>query len=162
DELLALEPSVVESPDAYELPPIEGEVRFEDVTFGYHPEIPVLHDVDLTIKAGETVCFVGPTGAGKSTVTKLIIRFYDPIAGRVLIDGHDLRDVTLHSLRGQLGVVPQEPFLFAGSIRDNLAFARPEASDEEVQEAVDRVGLNELIDRLPQGLDTPVHERGVS
>ncbi|HEY2332058.1 MAG TPA: ATP-binding cassette domain-containing protein, partial [Acidimicrobiales bacterium] len=110
----------------------------------------------------ETICFVGPTGAGKSTVAKLITRFYDPTKGRVLIDGHDLRDVTLESLRRQLGVVPQEPFLFAGTMRDNLAFARPDATEEELDEAVDRVGLRELVERLPHGLDTPVHERGVS
>jgi len=161
-ELLALEPSVPEAPDAYELPPISGEVRFDDVSFGYDPAAPVLHDVDLRVASGETVCFVGQTGAGKSTIAKLITRFYDPTAGRVLIDGHDLRDVTIESLRRQLGVVPQEPYLFAGSIRDNVAFARPESSDADVEEAVDRVGLRHVIDRLPGGLDTPVHERGVS
>jgi ATP-binding cassette subfamily B protein len=161
-ELLAMEPSVLEAPDAVELPPITGEVVLEHVTFGYHPSVPVLRDVDLRIEAGETICFVGPTGAGKSTVAKLITRFYDPIAGRVLIDGHDLRHVTIESLRRQLGVVPQEPFLFAGTIRDNLAFARPGATDAEVDEAIDRVGLRHLIDRLPEGLATPVHERGVS
>src|SRR5262245_53700225 len=161
-ELLALEPSVPEAPNAYELPPISGEVVFDDVSFGYDPAAPVLHDVDLRVEEGETVCFVGQTGAGKSTIAKLITRFYDPTAGRVLIDGHDLRDVTIESLRRQLGVVPQEPYLFAGSIRDNIAFARPDAADADVEEAVDRVGLRDVIDRLPAGLDTPVHERGVS
>ena len=161
-ELLAVEPSVPEAPGAYALPPISGEVVFDDVSFGYDPAAPVLHDVELRVASGETVCFVGQTGAGKSTIAKLITRFYDPTAGRVLIDGHDLRDVTIESLRRQLGVVPQEPYLFAGSIRDNIAFARPDAADADVEEAVDRVGLRDVIDRLPAGLDTPVHERGVS
>jgi ATP-binding cassette subfamily B protein len=105
---------------------------------------------------------VGPTGAGKSTIAKLVTRFYDPTEGVVAIDGHDLRDVTIDSLRTQLGVVPQEPFLFAGTMRDNIAFAKPDATDDEVTEAIDRVGLRDLIDRLPEGVDTPVHERGVS
>ncbi|HZS13723.1 MAG TPA: ATP-binding cassette domain-containing protein, partial [Candidatus Dormibacteraeota bacterium] len=112
--------------------------------------------------AGETVAVVGPTGAGKSTLAKLISRFYDPTAGRVLIDGHDLRDVTLTSLRRQLGVVPQEPFLFAGTIRENLAFARPGVSDEEIRDAVRQVGLDDVVERMPMGLDTVVHERGQS
>ena len=122
--------------------------------------MPVLEDVDLTIAPGETVAFVGPTGAGKSTMAKLVTRFYDPTDGRVTIDGHDLRDVTMRSLRRQLGVVPQEPFLFAGTIGDNIAFARPDASEQEIHEAVDRVGLAEMVDRMPTGLDTVVHERG--
>ena len=124
--------------------------------------MPVLHDVDLTIAPGETVAFVGATGAGKSTMAKLVTRFYDPTAGRVLIDGYDLRQVTLESLRSQLGVVPQEPFLFAGTIRDNISFARPGAPDDEVWNAVHQVGLDELVQRMPYGLDTPVHERGQS
>ncbi len=130
------------------------------MSFGYNPERLVIEDVDLTVNPGETVAFVGPTGAGKSTLAKLVTRFYDPTVGRVLIDGHDLRAVTMHSLRSQLGVVPQEPFLFAGTIGDNIAFARPSASDAEIHEAVDRVGLTDVIDRMPQGLNTVVHERG--
>ena len=114
------------------------------------------------IEPGETVAFVGATGAGKSTMAKLVTRFYDPTAGRVLIDGFDLRSVTLKSLRSQLGVVPQEPFLFAGSIRDNISFARPGAPDDAVWDAVHQVGLTELVARLPYGLDTVVHERGQS
>jgi ATP-binding cassette subfamily B protein len=145
-----------------ELPPIEGELVLEGVSFGYDPAVPVLHDVDLRIKAGESVSFVGPTGAGKSTIAKLVTRFYDPTEGRVLIDGYDLRDVTIESLRRQLGVVPQEPFLFAGTMRDNVAFARPEASDDEVRAAVEAVGLAPLVDSMPEGIDTEVHERGVS
>jgi ATP-binding cassette subfamily B protein len=132
------------------------------VSFGYDPDVPVLHDVNLRIAAGEVVSFVGPTGAGKSTIAKLVTRFYDPTEGRVLIDGFDLRDVTIESLRRQLGVVPQEPFLFAGTMRDNVAFARPDASDEDVRRAVVAVGLAGLVDSLPDGIDTAVHERGVS
>ncbi|MHB1584785.1 MAG: ABC transporter ATP-binding protein [Acidimicrobiales bacterium] len=161
--LLESEPTVHEAAGAEDLPPVEGEIVFDGVSFGYDPTVPVLTDVDLRIAPGETVAFVGPTGAGKSTMAKLVTRFYDPTAGRVLIDGHDLRDVTLGSLRRQLGVVPQEPFLFAGTIRDNIAFARPDdVTDDEVDEAVRRVGLAELVDRLPDGLDTVVHERGQS
>ena len=160
--LLATPPSVLEAASAAALPPIQGAIDFDCVTFGYDPATPVVHDIDLHIDPGETVAFVGPTGAGKSTLAKLVTRFYDPIAGRVLIDGHDLRSVTLQSLRAQLGVVPQEPFLFAGTLRDNIAFARPDASEEEVDEAVRAVGLSELVARLPEGLDTFVHERGQS
>jgi ATP-binding cassette subfamily B protein len=160
--LLGSEPSVSEAPDAVELPPIEGEIVFDHVTFGYDPDVPVITDVSLRIAPGETVAFVGPTGAGKSTLAKLITRFYDPTSGHVRIDGHDIKGVTLDSLRRQLGVVPQEPFLFAGTIRDNLAFARPSASYAEVAEAVRAVGLTELVDRLPDGVDTVVHERGQS
>jgi len=160
--LLESEPAVPEAPDAVELPPIEGEIVFDDVTFGYDPEVPVVRDVNLRIAPGETVAFVGPTGAGKSTLAKLITRFYDPTAGHVLIDGHRIDGVTLDSLRRQLGVVPQEPFLFAGTIRDNLAFARPSATDEDVAEAIRVVGLTELVTRLPEGVDTIVHERGQS
>jgi ATP-binding cassette subfamily B protein len=160
--LLSTHPSVEEAPDAVVLPPIEGDVVLDDVTFCYDPDQPVLRDVDLHIHAGETMSFVGPTGAGKSTIAKLVTRFYDPVAGRVLIDGRDLRTVTIESLRRQLGVVPQEPFLFAGTIRDNICFADPKASDVDVDEAITRVGLTELIERLPEGVETFVHERGVS
>jgi ATP-binding cassette subfamily B protein len=132
------------------------------VTFGYRAEEPVLTDVDLAVRPGETVALVGPTGAGKSTVAKLVCRFYDPDAGRVLIDGIDLRTIRFDSLRRQLGVVPQEPYLFAGSIADNVRFGRPEATDDEVAAAIRIVGLDELIDALPDGVETAVHERGVS
>ncbi|MGI8492297.1 MAG: ABC transporter ATP-binding protein, partial [Acidimicrobiales bacterium] len=158
--LLDVQPSVTEVPGALELPPIKGSISFERVSFAYEPGLEVLHDVDILIRPGETVAFVGPTGAGKSTLAKLVTRFYDPTAGRVLIDQHDLRGVTLSSLRRQLGVVPKEPFLFAGAVRDNVAFARADASDAEVEQAVRAVGLDEVVDRLPLGLDTLVHERG--
>ena len=158
--LIDTEPEVSESADAVELPPIEGEIVFDHVSFGYDPDRLVVEDIALQVAPGETVAFVGPTGAGKSTLAKLVTRFYDPTEGRVLIDDHDLRDVTMRSLRRQLGVVPQEPFLFAGTIRDNIAFARPEATDGAIFEAVRTVGLGDVIDRMPNGLDTVVHERG--
>ena len=159
-DLCDTEPEVHEAADAVELPPIEGRIAFDHVSFGYLADRLVIEDVDLVVEPGQTVAFVGPTGAGKSTLAKLVTRFYDPTEGRVTIDGHDLRDVTMRSLRSQLGVVPQEPFLFAGTIGDNIAFARPEASDDELREAVERVGLTDVIDRMPNGLDTVVHERG--
>ncbi len=161
-ELLATDPSVQERPDAVALPPLEGHIELRDVGFSYQPGDPVLQHVDLVIPPGETLALVGPTGAGKSTMAKLIVRFYDPTEGTVLIDGHDLRDVTIASLRGQLGVVPQEPFLFAGTVRDNITFSRVGATDDEVREACSAVGLDDLLARLPDGLDTLVHERGSS
>ena len=162
NSLLRTSPSVTQRPAAKALPPVRGEIVFENVTFGYVPDRPVLSHVDLRIRPGETVACVGPTGAGKSTLAKLVTRLYDPTGGRILIDGHDLRDVTLASLRRQIGVVPQEPFLFAGTLRDNIAFARPAATDAEVWAAVDAVGLRDLVERAPEGLETPLHERGQS
>ena len=160
--LLSTPPDVPESADAVELPPIRGEIALEGVTFSYTPGTPVLEDIDLHIPEGETFALVGPTGGGKSTIAKLITRFYDPDAGTVRIDGQDLTGVTHHSLRSQLGVVPQEAFLFNGSIRDNIAFSDPDATDDVVMEACRIVGIDDLIERLPMGLDTPCHERGVS
>jgi ATP-binding cassette subfamily B protein len=159
-ELVETPPTVDEVENAPDLPTIEGRITFENVSFGYLPGQNVLHDINLEIAPGESVAFVGPTGAGKSTMAKLANRFYDPTEGRVLLDGIDVRTVTLHSLRSQLGVVPQEAFLFAGSIRTNLRFARPNITDAEIDEAIDVVGLRDLIERLPEGLDTEVHERG--
>jgi ATP-binding cassette subfamily B protein len=161
-DVLDTVPSVPESAQATDLPPIKGEITLEGVDFSYIPEAPVLEGVDLHIEAGETFAFVGPTGAGKSTIAKLITRFYDPVAGRVLIDGVDLREVTFESLRTQIGVVPQEAFLFHGSIRDNIAFSRSDATEAEIMEACRVVGIDDLIERLAEGLDTPCHERGVS
>jgi ATP-binding cassette, subfamily B, bacterial len=161
-ELSEIEPSVVEKPDAVDLPPLEGALTVEGVTFGYDPAEPVLRGADLHIAAGETIAFVGPTGAGKSTIAKLLARFYDPQEGRVLVDGHDVRDVTLASLRRQLGIVPQDGFLFSGTIRDNIAFGRPGATDDEIMAACRAIGVDGFIDRLPDGLDTSCHERGVT
>jgi ATP-binding cassette subfamily B protein len=160
--LFATAPSVAEAQGASELPPIHGDVVLERVNFGYDPASPVLHGIDISIAAGETVAFVGATGAGKSTIAKLVTRFYDPTSGRVTIDGHDLRDVRIDSLRRQLGVVPQEPFLFAGTIRDNVAFANPDVGDDDVWAAIHAVGLADVVERMPNGLDSVVHERGQS
>ena len=161
-DILSTEPSIVESDDAVSLPPIRGQIKFESVTFSYNDGPEVLRDINLTINPGETFAFVGPTGAGKSTVAKLITRFYDPNSGVVSIDGHDLKGALIDSLRTQLGVVPQEPFLFHGTIRDNIAFARSDATEEEIHEAISHVGLTETVAQLTDGINTLVHERGVS
>ena len=161
-DILETEPSIAQAQDAPLLPPIEGRIEFKSVTFSYSDDIDVLHDVDLLIEPGETFALVGATGAGKSTVAKLITRFYDPTSGSVTIDGHDLREVDIDSLRVQLGVVPQEPFLFHGTIRENIAFARPDATTEEINEAISHVGLTETVEQLTDGINTLVHERGVS
>lgn len=160
DDLLAAEPSVREHPAAHDLREVEGRVVFERVSHEYRPGVPVLQDVDLVIPAGQTLALVGPTGAGKSTLAKLITRSYDPSAGRVTLDGQDLREVTLTSLRRQIGVVPQEPFLFSGTMRDNLVLGQPEATDAAILETCRAIGLD--VEAMPQGLDTPVLERGVS
>jgi ABC-type multidrug transport system fused ATPase/permease subunit len=148
--------------DARPLPPIEGAVELSGVHFHYGQGAEVLHGIDLTVAAGQTVALVGHTGAGKSTLVKLLARFYDPIAGSIRIDGHDLRDVQVRSLREQLGIVPQEGFLFAASIRDNIAFGRPDASLEDVQAAARAVGADTFIEELPEGYETSVAERGAA
>jgi ATP-binding cassette subfamily B protein len=162
-ELLDEEPDLADAPDAADLPPLRGEIRFDDVSFAYGGKEGsfALHDIDMTVPPGQTVALVGATGAGKSTLVKLVARFYDPVDGRVLIDGHDLRDVTQRSLREQLGIVPQEGYLFSGTVRENIAFGRPEATDEEVHEAAKAVGAHEFIAALPAGYGTEVGERGV-
>ncbi len=154
------EPEIVDAPDAHELPPVQGHVRFEHVDFGYGDLPDVLHGFDLDIPPGTTVALVGHTGAGKSTIAKLLTRFYDPRAGRITIDGHDLREVTQESLRRQLGIVPQEGFLFAGTIADNIAFGRPEATREEIVAAATAVGADEFVDGLPDRYGTQLGERG--
>jgi ABC-type multidrug transport system fused ATPase/permease subunit len=154
------EPEVVDSPGARELPQVEGNVRFETVRFGYGKGPDVLHELDLEILAGTTVALVGHTGAGKSTIAKLLARFYDPREGRITIDGHDLRDVTQASLRRQLGIVPQEGFLFAGTVTENIAFGRPEAKPEQVVRAAQTVGAHEFILRLEDRYETQLQERG--
>jgi ABC-type multidrug transport system fused ATPase/permease subunit len=159
-EVLDEDPQVVDGPDARPLPPIVGRVRFEDVVFGYGEGPEILHGIDLDVPAGTTVALVGHTGAGKSTIAKLLARFYDPRGGRITIDGHDLRDVTQESLRRQLGIVPQEGFLFAGTVRENIAFGRPDASDQDVAAAARAVGAEEFVLELEDGYATEVAERG--
>jgi ATP-binding cassette subfamily B protein len=166
-DLLDQEPDLVDRPDAIELPTIRGQLRFEDVSFRYgaadQPDdlAWALRDIDLTIAPGETVALVGETGAGKSTFAKLVARFYDPSEGRVTVDGYDLRDVTSKSLRSQMGIVPQEGFLFSGTVRENIAFGRPGASDEEIAAAARAVGADDFIAALEHGYNTEVGERGV-
>jgi len=153
-------PTIVDAPDAAPLAAIRGQVAFEDVRFGYDPERPVLEGLDVAVAAGQTVALVGHTGAGKSTIIKLLARFYDPQAGRILIDGTDVRRVTQHSLREQIAIVPQEGFLFNGTIHDNIAFGRPDATRADVATAAREVGADAFIEDLPDGYDTPVQERG--
>ncbi len=159
-EVLEEEPEVVDAPGAMALPRAAGNVRLEHVRFGYGDLPEVLHDIDLDIPAGTTVALVGQTGAGKSTIAKLLARFYDPRDGRITVDGHDLRDVTQHSLRRQLGIVPQEGFLFAGTVAENIAFGRPDASRADVEEAAEAVGADDWIRELENGYDTELGERG--
>jgi ATP-binding cassette subfamily B protein len=163
-ELLDEQPEMRERPDAVTLPRIRGELRFEHVSFAYGRDGDstrlALDDIDLAIAPGETVALVGATGAGKSTFAKLVARFYDPTLGRVLIDGHDLRDVTYQSLRSQLGIVPQEAFLFSGTVGANIAFGAPGASAEEIADAARAVGAHDLLASLEHGYDTQVGERG--
>jgi ATP-binding cassette, subfamily B, bacterial len=154
------EPEVRDRPGAAELPRIEGHVEFEDVRFGYGEGDEVLHGISLDVAAGTTVALVGHTGAGKSTIAKLLARFYEPRSGRIAIDGHDLNDVTQESLRRQLGVVPQEGFLFAGTVRDNIAFGKPDATDEEIVRAAKTVGAHDFITQLEDGYATNLQERG--
>jgi ABC-type multidrug transport system fused ATPase/permease subunit len=158
--VLDTEPELSDPSDRAALPPIAGRIELRGVTFGYGGGDDVVHDVDLLIEPGETVALVGSTGAGKSTLAKLIARFYDPREGAVLIDGHDLRDVSIRSLRDQLAIVPQEGHLFAGTIAENLAFGRPEATDDDLRAAADAVGAAAFIEALPEGFDTRINERG--
>jgi ATP-binding cassette subfamily B protein len=160
-ELLDEEPDLVDAPDAVDLSRLRGEIVLDGVSFSYGGDALALDDVTLTVPPGQTVALVGSTGAGKSTFAKLVARFYDPTEGRVLVDGHDLRGVTAASLRSQMGIVPQEAFLFSGSIADNIAFGRPDASLDDVRAAARAVGADEFVGRLENGYDTPVGERGV-
>jgi ABC-type multidrug transport system fused ATPase/permease subunit len=165
-DLLDEQPDLADAPDATPLPPIRGELRFDDVSFKYGSSdgdtgAYALRDLDLVIPPGQTVALVGETGAGKSTFAKLVARFYDPTGGSVVVDGYDLRTVTAHSLRSQMGIVPQEGFLFSGTIRENIAFGRPDATDEEIRAAADAVGAHEFISELDDGYDAQIGERGV-
>jgi ATP-binding cassette subfamily B protein len=154
------EPTIVDKPDAKSLPVTQGHVQFDHVRFGYGEGPEVLHGLDLDVPSGTTVALVGHTGAGKSTIAKLLARFYDPREGRITIDGVDLRDVTQASLRRQLGIVPQEGFLFAGTVHDNIAFGRPDASRVDVVTAAEAVGAHEFITRLENEYETELQERG--
>jgi ATP-binding cassette subfamily B protein len=159
-EVLDVEPTLVDAPDAVDLD-LVGAVDLDAVTFGYRADREVLHGLTIHADAGQTVALVGHTGAGKSTIVKLLARFYDPQGGAIRIDGHDLREVSQESLRRQIAIVPQEGFLFNGTIRENIAFGRPDATLDEVRAAAAAVGADSFVDTLPLGYDTPVQERGV-
>jgi ATP-binding cassette subfamily B protein len=160
-ELLDTECDVTDRPGARPAPAFKGEVLFENVAFAYDSPLPVLHDVSFTAKAGETVAFVGPSGAGKTTLLALLPRFYDPSSGRITIDGIDVLDMTLDSLRTQIGTVSQDVFLFGTTLRDNILYGKLDASEAELHAAVENAQLSTLVARLPEGLDTIVGERGV-
>ena len=160
-ELLATEPDITDRPEARAVGALRGDIRFEGVGFGYGPGRPVFSGLDLAVAAGETVAFVGPSGVGKTTLCALLPRFYEVEAGRITVDGLDIRDITLASLRRQIGIVQQDVFLFAGTIRENIAYGRLDVTEAEIDAAARRARLGGLIDGLPEGLDTVVGERGV-
>ncbi len=153
---------VADKPAAVELPAGDGEILFEDVSFSYLPGRPVLEHVELALEAGTTLALIGHTGSGKTTLASLVPRFYDVESGRVLVDGVDVRDVTLASLRREIGVIPQDPFLFSTTVRENIAFGRPEMTDAEVERVARLAQAHEFVERLPQGYDTVIGERGIT
>jgi len=153
---------VDDRPGAAPMPPGPGEIRFEDVSFGYDPERLVLEDVDLTVASGRTVALIGHTGSGKTTLAALVPRFYDATAGRVLVDGLDVREVTRRSLRREVGVISQDPFLFSATVRENIAFGAPDATDEQVVEAARAAQAHEFVEALPDGYETVIGERGIT
>jgi len=154
--------TVVERPDPVDAPTLRGEVVFEDVVFSYDGENPILRGVNFTVAPGELVGLVGHTGSGKSTIVSLVPRFYDPDSGRVCIDGVDVRDYKLRDVRNQIAFVLQDTVLFSGTIRDNIAFGRPDATEEEIIEAAKLANADEFIRAMPHGYDSPVGERGLS
>ena len=159
-EVLDTKPDIVDAPDAVELTEVKGEITFVRVNHHYTPDVQVLHDINLRVRPGETVALVGQTGAGKTTITSLIARLYDVSGGTILIDGHDVRGVTASSLRDRMSMVLQDPFLFSMSVRDNIRYGRPEATDEEIERAARVVGAHDFILALEHGYDTVLQERG--
>jgi ABC-type multidrug transport system fused ATPase/permease subunit len=151
-----------DAPDARELPPGPGRIRFEDVTFGYDPARPLFAGLDLEFEPGRTVALIGHTGSGKTTLAALVPRFYDVQAGRVTVDGFDVRDLTLASLRREIGAIAQDPFLFSATVRENIAFGRPDATDEEIEHAARLAQAHEFVAELPDGYDTVIGERGIT
>jgi ABC-type multidrug transport system fused ATPase/permease subunit len=159
-EMMDIKPDIIDEPGAGELPPVKGEVNFKDVSFGYEPDKYILNDINLDIKAGETVAIVGQTGSGKSSLVNLIARFYDVEKGEVTVDGHSVRSVTQQSLRRQIGIVPQDPILFSGTIEENIKYGRMDATHDEVVEVARMVGAHGFINRLDKGYDAEVGQRG--
>jgi ATP-binding cassette subfamily B protein len=157
-ELIDAPIDIADKSDAVELKKLRGEISLEDVSFGYDPKLLVLSNINLRIPSNETLAIVGPTGAGKTTLINLVCRFYDPIIGSIKVDGYDLRDVRLQSLHRQIGIVLQEPFLFSGSVKENIGYSRPGTSDREIIEAAKAVGAHDFIERLPAGYDTIIRE----
>ncbi|MED1872492.1 ABC transporter ATP-binding protein [Brevibacillus borstelensis] len=160
-EILDTEPDVADAPDAIEVANLKGDIRYNGVTFGYEEGRSILRNIDLSIRAGETVAFVGPSGAGKTTICSLLPRFYEVNEGSITIDGIDIRKMTLASLRKQIGIVQQDVFLFSGTIRENIAYGKLDASMDEIWEAARRARLDDVIRNLPEGMDTVIGERGV-
>ncbi|MED1740441.1 ABC transporter ATP-binding protein [Bacillus swezeyi] len=160
-ELIDTKPQIVDREDAVDVPALEGHIVFRNVTFGYEEHKPVLSGIDLSIRSGETVAFVGPSGAGKTTISSLIPRFYDVDGGSITIDGIDIRDMTKRSLRSQIGIVQQDVFLFTGTLRENIAYGQLDATDEEIKQAAKMAHLEQLIESLPDGYETQVGERGL-
>ena len=161
-ELLDVSPDVPTAPDAIDLPPVTGRIAYENVSFHYEPGSPVLRETSLDVEPGETVALVGPTGAGKTTFVSLLMRLYDTVDGRITIDGHDLRDVTPGSLSRQISAVPQEPFLFSATVRENIRYNRTDLTEDEIVEAAKAVGAHEFIARMKDGYDTELEERGAN
>nr|MBA3378463.1 ATP-binding cassette domain-containing protein [Chloroflexia bacterium] len=160
-ELMETEPDIQNAPDAIDVANLRGNITYENVTFGYTPDRPVFQNLNLTVHAGETVAFVGPSGAGKTTISALLPRFYEIDAGRIAIDGIDIRAMTLASLRQEIGIVQQDVFLFGGTIRENIAYGKLNATEDEIQVAARRAKLDGVIAGLPAGMDTIIGERGV-
>jgi len=160
-EILETNPDVADRPDATPLAIIEGEVRFENVSFGYDNGTLVLRELNLTVQAGQTIALVGRSGAGKTSFVNLVPRFYDPIEGRIAVDGRDIRDVTQASLREQIAIVLQDPFLFNGTVAKNIRYACPDATDEQLRAAAEAANACEFIDKLPDGYETEIGERGI-
>ncbi|MEC0256450.1 ABC transporter ATP-binding protein [Paenibacillus lautus] len=160
-EIMDTDPEIADVPDAVSLSTVRGDIRFEGVTFGYEPSRTILNNIHLTIRAGETVAFVGPSGAGKTTICSLLPRFYDVDQGTITVDGIDIRNIKLQNLRKHIGIVQQDVFLFSGTIRDNIAYGDLQATDQQIWEAARRASLDELIRSLPDGMETVIGERGV-
>ncbi|MGO4833781.1 ABC transporter ATP-binding protein, partial [Rhizobiaceae sp. 2RAB30] len=158
---LDTQPDIADRKDAIDVARLRGEIAYRDVCFGYRSDRPVFDGLDLAVHAGETVAFVGPSGAGKTTICSLLPRFYEVAGGAITIDGIDIRDMSLRSLRSNIGIVQQDVFLFAGTIRENIAYGRLDATDAEIVDAAHRARLESVIAGLPAGLDTPIGERGV-